>query len=1857
MFDFFKNTPGSKIQNRLVGYYVVFAVFTIVLITNLTYTQAAQSLRLTVEDKLDTVAALEEDSLTQWVGEQQSTAIFLASLPELRTLAGNLLNPDSSTRDQVLARAELTNLVTLIAQRTSDYKDIQILDLDGRVVISVSSRNVDASQADQPFFEEGQKKTFIQDFYESDLLGETTLTISTPLFDSNNKRVGVLALHFNMKKVDDILSNDRKLNENIRSYLVDTNRRVITNDPIVLSELPTLKSFAIDSALSGGEGSASYVNHTGMPVIGKYQWIEELDAALIVEINENTALLPARDLSFRVALIGILFSIALVIVVIIMARRITAPLLALTRTVTHISEGDLHASAPVLSDDEVGTLAQTFNIMTEKLRHTLAGLEKELHERQQAEDALRQSEERYRTLFEGMQDGVYRSTHEGRFIDVNMAMVKMFGYDSREEMLAIDIKKELYFSVEDRESLFLDTRQEKVEVFRMRRKDGSEIWVEDHGSYIHDPDGNVIYHEGILRDITERKWAEDALAESEKKLRMLAENTPVVVFQCRNDDHFTFIYLNDAVEELTGYPPKAFLEEGLSFFDIYHPEDVSLVMLPEDQLHLHKPSYHITYRIRHKSGEWRWVDEWGTYVANEADHVEYIVGMIIDITERKHAETALQQSEERFRKVFHSSPVAICITTLEDGRLLDANYAYWDLTGYNPEESLGRNAEELALWYDIDEREKFIRDLKQKRSIYKPDDYFHHIDGSLKNVISFYELIRLGREDCILAMFYDMSTQKQTMQALQQSEARVRALLEAIPDMIMELTRDGLITNMIPPKGMDASMPAGQFIGRRIQNILSEPGALQSIFSLESAVAAGHMTVFEFEEQMGNEKRTMEARFVPSSSNTALMMVRDITQRKWIETEREKLIYQLEIKNRESETLRESLASIVTIFDIEKVMERILDQIRHVIPYDTASVWRVEGEWQTMMIGRDLPPEISPESLKFKVDEDNSSRPILYGDKSFVLSNNVQEELSDFKGPHSYINSWLAVPLRTRGKVIGLIALDGRQKNQFNEHHAELAVTFADQVAIAFENAGLFANLQAELEKTRELIEELQVRNMEVETMRESLASIVGTFKFSEIIQRILDQIQLVVPYDSASIWRLDENRQILIGQRGLPSELAVGSLELELDEHNHALRIFNGELPYLISNDVQAASALSNFHKPPHTYINSWLGVPLKVRGNITGMIALDGKRKSQFNEHHAELAVTFADQVAIAIENADLFSSLQTELEERKALITELELKNIESETLRESAAIIASTLEKDETINRILDQLERVVPFDSASIQLVDGDMLVIVSEKGFSLDESIYEKRFEINEGELAYPVLYGAVPYVLFNDVQSESSKFAETPHDRIHAWMAVPLKLKGRVIGVIALDGYESGRFTERHAQLAVTFADQVSIALENARLFSNLQTELSARQVLIRELEQKNAEAETLRESTAIVAATLEISETVQRILEQIKRVVQYDSASVWLYQGENAFMMGSNGLPPGAELPGKYVIGENEPDYAFWRDKVPYILLDDIQEQYHDFRKPPKNYIRGWLTIPLRVRGKLTGFISLDSRTPGKFTEHDAELALTFANQVSIAIENARLFWDLQTELVARKDLIAELESKNAELERFTYTVSHDLKSPLFTIRGFLGYLEQDVLAGNHARMKSDMQRITDATEKMGQLLNELLELSRIGRLMNEQVNIPFEELAREAVDLVQGRIMDRGVAVHIDGNMPVVYGDHRRLLEVVQNLVDNAVKFMGDQTTPRIEIGWDGQEEGKPIFHVRDNGIGIPPEHHERIFGLFNKLDVKMDGTGIGLALVKRIVEVHGGRIWVQSAPSPKGEAGNGSTFFFTLPASTESESVEN
>jgi PAS domain S-box-containing protein len=403
----------------------------------------------------------------------------------------------------------------------------------------------------------------------------------------------------------------------------------------------------------------------------------------------------------------------------------------------------------------------------------------------------------------------------GRYLDFNKTAHEFLGY-SREELSQLhvtDVAGHIpSMEVWRRRVELISKAGSQIFESTYKRKDQTSLAVEISARLLAHGEKNIMV--AVVRDIAERKRSEEALVASEEKFRMLAENTPIVVYQCKNDPRFTLLYLNDAVEQLTGYPQKAFLEEGLSFFDLYHPDDVGGIAVPENELQDHKPSFHITYRIRHASGEWRWVDEWGAYVRNELDQVEYIVGMMNDITERRQAEEALRESE-----------------------------------------------------------------------------------------------------------------------------ARIRALLGAFPDMILELSLDGTVIHMVPPKGMEKAMPPELFTGKQINEVFKEVTASQTDFAIQRASESGQMNVFEFESVMGGTPRTMEARLTASATDTVLMMIRDISQRKWIEQEREQLIQELETRNAESETLRRSLASIVGTLEFTEVIDRVLKEIRRVGINTSSAAW------------------------------------------------------------------------------------------------------------------------------------------------------------------------------------------------------------------------------------------------------------------------------------------------------------------------------------------------------------------------------------------------------------------------------------------------------------------------------------------------------------------------------------------------------------------------------------------------------------------------------------------------------------------------------------------------------------------------------------------------------------------------------------------------------------------------------------------------------------------------------------------------------------------------------------------------------
>ena len=310
-------------------------------------------------------------------------------------------------------------------------------------------------------------------------------------------------------------------------------------------------------------------------------------------------------------------------------------------------------------------------------------------------------------------------------------------------------------------------------------------------------------------------------------------------------------------------------------------------------------------------------------------------------------------------------------------------------------------------------------------------------------------------------------------------------------------------------------------------------------------------------------------------------------------------------------------------------------------------------------------------------------------------------------------------------------------------------------------------------------------------------------------------------------------------------------------------------------------------------------------------------------------------------------------------------------------------------------------------------------------------------------------------------------------------------------------------------------------------------------------------------------------------------------------------------------------------------------------------------------WISFRHGLAGSITGTLALTSGAawlsylPAESIQfHELQVLVMFLSVTTLlmgsAISTQR---GVESKLERQnRELLetqAQLEARNADLARFNYTVAHDLRNPLVTITNFLGLLRHDTVRGQGEQLEDNLCRLEKAADRMQLLLDDLFELSRVGIQTNPPENVPFEQLVHEALDELAAPIAKSAGAVEIGRNLPSVRGDRARLREVLVHLISNAIYHRGDaRAAPRIEIGVRGEGAGPaggdPVFYVRDNGIGVAPRYHEKIFKLFERLDPDSEGTGIGLTLVKRIVEIHGGRIWLES----KGQ-GTGSTFCFTLP----------
>jgi signal transduction histidine kinase len=462
----------------------------------------------------------------------------------------------------------------------------------------------------------------------------------------------------------------------------------------------------------------------------------------------------------------------------------------------------------------------------------------------------------------------------------------------------------------------------------------------------------------------------------------------------------------------------------------------------------------------------------------------------------------------------------------------------------------------------------------------------------------------------------------------------------------------------------------------------------------------------------------------------------------------------------------------------------------------------------------------------------------------------------------------------------------------------------------------------------------------------------------------------------------------------------------------------------------------------------------------------------------------------------------------------------------------------------------------------------------------------------------------------------------------------------GFPLGVVAVARAEAGPFSDSQIALLKTFADQAVIAIENARLFSELQART---QQLTRSVEQLTALGEVGR----AVSATLDLDTLLDTIVSRASQLASADACSIYEYDGAaECFQLRATHSGDAAFVEAFRTIHIGKGEGLMGRSaelRQPAQVADIMQPGAYESRVRDilmRFGCRALLAVPLLREDQLIGSLTLVRKTPGDFLGELVEVLKTFATQSALAIQNARLFREIA-------DKSRQLEVASQHKSEFLANMSHELRTPLNAIIGFSEVLAEGMFGEVNEKQTEYLRDILESGQHLLSLINDILDLSKIeaGRMELELTDFDLPQAINNALTLVRERAGRRGIALHhaVDKRLGQIRGDERKVKQVLLNLLSNALKFTPESGQVDVRAG---MVDDVAEISVTDTGVGIAPEDQEAVFEEFRQVGTaakKVEGTGLGLALSRKFIELHGGKIWVKS------QVGVGSTFTFTLPLS--------
>ena len=566
----------------------------------------------------------------------------------------------------------------------------------------------------------------------------------------------------------------------------------------------------------------------------------------------------------------------------------------------------------------------------------------------------------------------------------------------------------------------------------------------------------------------------------------------------------------------------------------------------------------------------------------------------------------------------------------------------------------------------------------------------------------------------------------------------------------------------------------------------------------------------------------------------------------------------------------------------------------------------------------------------------------------------------------SGIQSELCVPIRVNERVIGVLNVESRKANAFDDGDERLLNTIAGGLGTA-------------LEKLR-LSKEEQQRARELSSLYQATKSLTQSLKPEVIAEKLIANMDEMLGYEFGSVYLLEEQSQLLV-------PLAISKKAQNLDIYEKDMEILRTEKRALgqgiigwVAQHGQSIRS-GDVNKEPRYFpviknIQSELCVPLIARGKTIGAINIETTKPQAYTDRDENLLTALASSAAIALENAQLY---EAELKRRE-----------QAEMLRAATAGLTTSIEPDALNGIILDSLLTLVPYDSASIELLNEDYWEIVAGRGLPNEAALIGKRYKTQPG--TWGELENKRQPIILPDVRLDERFVKFEGSEYIRSWMGVPMYTHGKLIGYLNLDSRIVNFYTAEQAAIAQTFGNQAATALENARLFQSEQ--------------RRRREAETLRLAATAISSTLDLNSVMEDILKALKQVIYYDSASVFLHEGDWLRLAVCQGFAePGKLINQKFPA--NDPLLVkIWETRHP-VLIKDIQKDPLFRNWGQTENIHGWMATPLLNRGRVIGYITLDNYKPAAYDESHGETAMAFAHQAASAIENARLYDETQRRL----------------------------------------------------------------------------------------------------------------------------------------------------------------------------------------------------------------------------------------------------------